>query len=107
LEDSEDKIPTTFLVHRPIQFERLGECMEKANAEMGSVIVPNSDKFSALNHLYNLNSSAVFNNGKELNGSFLLGGTAGMGSGERNWFSVLPRDACDSTSVTNGTCPMR
>lgn len=107
LEDSEDKIAATFLVHRPIQFERLGECMEKANAEIGSVIVPNSDKFSALNHLYNLNSSAVFNNGKELNGSFLLGGTAGMVSGERNWFSVLPRDACDSTSVTNGTCPTR
>ncbi|PNF24037.1 hypothetical protein B7P43_G08616, partial [Cryptotermes secundus] len=107
LEDSEDKIPATFLVHRPIQFERLGECMEKANAEIGSVIVPNSDKFSALNHLYNLNSSTVFNNGKELNGSFLLGGTAGMVSGERNWFSVLPRDACDSTSVTNGTCPTR
>lgn len=107
LEDSEDKIPATFLVHRPIQFERLGECMEKANAEIGSVIVPNSDKFNALNHLYNLNSSTVFNNGKELNGSFLLGGTAGMVSGERNWFSVLPRDACDSTSVTNGTCPTR
>jgi hypothetical protein len=106
-EDSEDKIPATFLVHRPIQFERLGECMEKANAEIGSVIVPNSDKFNALNHFYNLNSSAVFNNGKELNGSFLLGGTAGMASGERNWFSVLPRDACDSTSITNGTCPAR
>jgi hypothetical protein len=106
-EDSEDKVPATFLVHRPIQFERLGECMEKANAEIGSVIVPNSDKFSALNHFYNLNSSAVFNNGKELNGSFLLGGTAGMVSSERNWFSVLPRDACDSTSITNGTCPAR
>jgi hypothetical protein len=107
LEDSEDKIPATFLVHRPIQFERLGECMEKANAEIGPVIVPNGDKFNALNHLYSLNSSAVFNNGKELNGSFLLGSTAGIASSERNWFSVLPRDACDSTSVTNGTCPTR
>lgn len=107
LEDGEDKIPATFLVHRPIQFERLGECMEKANAEIGPVIVPNGDKFNALNHLYNLNSSTVFSNGKELNGSFLLGGTTGILTGERNWFSVLPRDACDSTSVTNGTCPTR
>jgi hypothetical protein len=107
LEDSEDKIPATFLVHRPIQFERLGECMEKANAEVGPALVTNGDKFNALNHLYNLNSSAVFNNGKELNGGFLLGGTSGIVSSERNWFSVLPRDACDSTSVTNGTCPTR
>lgn len=107
LEDSEDKIPATFLVHRPIQFERLGECMEKANAEIGPVIVPNGDKFNALNHLYNLNSSTVFSNGKELNGSFLLSGTTGILSSERNWFSVLPRDACDSTSVTNGACPTR
>ena len=107
LEDGEDKIPATFLVHRPIQFERLGECMEKANAEIGPVIVPNGDKFNALNHLYNLNSSTVFSNGKELNGTFLLSGTAGILTGERNWFSVLPRDACDSTSVTNGTCPTR
>lgn len=107
LEDGEDKIPATFLVHRPIQFERLGECMEKANAEIGPVIVPNGDKFNALNHLYNLNSSSVFSNGKELNGTFLLSGTAGILTGERNWFSVLPRDACDSTSVTNGTCPIR
>lgn len=107
LEDGEDRIPATFLVHRPIQFERLGECMEKANAEIGPVIVPNGDKFNALNHLYNLNSSTVFSNGKELNGTFLLSGTTGILTGERNWFSVLPRDACDSTSVTNGTCPTR
>lgn len=107
LEDSEDKIPATFLVHRPIQFERLGECMEKANAEVGPAVVTNGDKFNALNHLYSLNSSAVFSNGKELNGGFLLGGTSGLLSSERNWFSVLPRDACDSTSVTNGTCPTR
>lgn len=107
LDDSEDKIPATFLVHRPIQFERLGECMEKANAEVGPAVVTNGDKFNALNHLYNLNSSTVFSNGKELNGGFLLGGTSGIVSSERNWFSVLPRDACDSTSVTNGTCPTR
>jgi hypothetical protein len=107
LEDSEDKIPATFLVHRPIQFERLGECMEKANAELGPTVVTNGDKFNALNHLYSLNSSTVFSNGKELNGGFLLGATAGIMSGEKNWFSVLPRDACDSTSVTNGTCPSR
>ena len=107
LEDGDDKIPAAFLVHRPIQFERLGECMEKANAEVGPVIVPNGDKFNALNHLYNLNSSSVFSNGKELNGNFLLGSTTGGFSSEKNWFSILPRDACDSTSVTNGTCLSR
>ncbi|KAJ9583619.1 hypothetical protein L9F63_022042, partial [Diploptera punctata] len=62
---------TTFLVHRPIQFERLGECMEKANSEFEFV-----------------DTTAAMNN-------------------EKNWFSILPRDACDSTSVTNGTCPSR
>ncbi|XP_067003297.2 bromodomain adjacent to zinc finger domain protein 2B isoform X3 [Anabrus simplex] len=89
---------------RPIQFERLGECMEKAGAasEAGPVIIPNGDKFNALNQLYSLNSSSMFSNGKDLNGSFLLGATAGGTVGERNWFSVLPREACDSASVTNG-----
>lgn len=101
--DGEDKSEASFLVQGPIQFEHLGECMEKANRDTAPIIVPNGDKFNALNHLYSLNSSNVFNNGKDLNGSFLLGGSAGNLLSERTWFSILPRDACDVTSITNSS----
>nr|CAD7588559.1 unnamed protein product [Timema genevievae] len=98
--EADDKFSAAFLVHKPIQFERLGECMEKANSELGPVIVPNGDKFNALSHLY---SASIFNNGKELNGGFLLGGVTSVTATERNWFSIVPRDSCDLTSVTNGS----
>ncbi|GLH00900.1 LOW QUALITY PROTEIN: Homeotic protein female sterile [Gryllus bimaculatus] len=114
-EDKSCDDPVSLLANRPVQFERLGECMEKANTAAANgasgdtsnpVIVPNGDKFNALNHLYTL---GVFNNGKDLNGGaasssascFLLG--AGAGGGERNWFSILPRDACDGSSLSNGS----
>nr|CAD7429548.1 unnamed protein product [Timema monikensis] len=102
--EADDKFSAAFLVHKPIQFERLGECMEKANSELGPVIVPNGDKFNALSHLY---SASIFNNGKELNGGFLLGGVTSVTATERNWFSIVPRDSCDLTSVTNGSTTSR
>lgn len=102
-EEEDEKPPDNYLDHGHIQFEHLGECMEKANSEIPPVIVPNGDKFNALNHLYNLNSSNMFNNGKDLNGSFLLSGSTANVAPEKTWFSILPRDACDSTSVTSGT----
>ncbi|XP_068975356.1 bromodomain adjacent to zinc finger domain protein 2B-like isoform X17 [Bombus flavifrons] len=44
--------------------------------------IPNGDKFNHVNNLHN---------GKELNGTFISNN-----SNESNWFSILPRDTCDT-----------
>ncbi|XP_015433058.1 PREDICTED: bromodomain adjacent to zinc finger domain protein 2B isoform X1 [Dufourea novaeangliae] len=44
--------------------------------------IPNGDKFNHINNLHN---------GKELNGTFISNN-----SNESNWFSILPRETCDT-----------
>ncbi|KAF3420049.1 hypothetical protein E2986_02862 [Frieseomelitta varia] len=44
--------------------------------------IPNGDKFNHVNNLHN---------GKELNGTFISNN-----SNESNWFSILPRETCDT-----------
>lgn len=56
-----------------------------------------------------LGYASVFNNGKELNGGFPLGSSTGVCAAaaaasalsEKNWFSVVPREPCDITTLTN------
>lgn len=90
--------------------------------------LPNGDKFNALSHLYpgmRWGSPGIYNGTREMNGSysskldtssglsnFSFGplNTSGMASPssfnvsgslmDKQWFSLLPRDACDDSSIT-------
>uniref|UniRef100_A0A0K8STL3 Bromodomain adjacent to zinc finger domain protein 2B n=2 Tax=Lygus hesperus TaxID=30085 RepID=A0A0K8STL3_LYGHE len=66
-EDSKDALSEKSLTPKSLQFERLGECMEKESNAVNGCISMNSSHHEE--HV--------------------------------QWFSILPKDPCDSTSITN------
>ncbi|XP_059475219.1 bromodomain adjacent to zinc finger domain protein 2B-like isoform X2 [Neocloeon triangulifer] len=76
----------------------------------------NEEKFNPLNHLMRWGSPGLYNGTKDLNGSFNLkldtsassafSGTASPSNHlqDKQWFSIIPKEACDEDTLTKPPC---
>ncbi|XP_065342167.1 bromodomain adjacent to zinc finger domain protein 2B-like isoform X13 [Cloeon dipterum] len=81
--------------------------------EMEEDDLDNSERFNPINHLMRWGSPSIYNGAKDLNGSYnskLENSTTSTYSGmaspgnlslvDKQWFSLIPKDACDENSLT-------